>query len=73
MSLVASVWISFLKTHNQRSDNPTIWPSVAMTIGKDFCIFMGNHCKLSFSGINITKYDTVVVYFIKHEKSDLGF
>lgn len=73
MSLTASMWISFLKNHNQQSDNPTIWPLVAMTIGKDFCIFMSNHSRFSFPGISITKYDTIVAYFIKYEKSDFRF
>lgn len=66
------MWISFLKNQNQQSDNPAIWPLVAMTVGKDFCIFMSSHSKLSFSGISITKYDTIVAYFIKYEESDLG-
>lgn len=72
--LAASMWMSFLKNHSQQSDNPPIWTPVAMTMGKDFCIFMNNHSTSCSFGVRIAKYGKIVFYFIKRgNQTTLGF
>lgn len=71
------MWISFLQNLNQQSDNPTIWPLVAMTIGKDFCIFVNNHSTFCFVGTSFANYNKIVAYvsfLVKYEsKTTLVF